>query len=117
MAKELTDIVNELIDKKYEFKALYCSRTNNNYFSESTNLNISSKNINKILPQYIEKGYKYFGIVLVSGFNKYYFISLDTENKKIKLPELHYENNQDIYKRLADIFKENEWKVDLSKSK
>lgn len=120
MAKEIADVINELIGKKYEFRAVYPSKIGNKHFSESTNSSFSLTNITDTFNKYISGGYNHFEVVLFSEFDerdKYYFFGLDPENKTVKLKELHYNNNSENYKGLIKIFKENEWKVDFSKDK
>jgi|SRR3989344_1584989 len=116
MAKELADVVNELIEKGYNFRNVYYSK-NDSKFSETTSSNFSLSNIHEVFAKHIKQGHNNFDVILNSEFKgaeKYYFACLDSANKKLELKKLHYENNLDSYKGLIDIFNENGWKVEIN---
>ncbi len=119
MAKDLVELSKELVEKGYDFKKIYYSEAKDK-FLETTSSNFSFNNITEVFAKHIKMGHNNFEVILNSeykGAEKYYFVSLDSANKKIKLKEQHYNPNKDSYKGLIDIFKENEWKVDISDGK
>ena len=119
MAKDLAGVINELVEKGYNFRNVYYSK-NDYKFSETTSSNLSLSNIREVFAKHIKQGHNIFEIILDSEFKGaevFYFFGLDTANKKLELKKLHYENNLDSYRGLIDIFKESGWIVDVSKSK
>ena len=119
MAKDLAGVINELVEKGYNFRNVYYSR-NASKFSETTSSNFSLSNIHEVFARYMKKGHNNFEVILDSEYKcaeKYYFVGMDTANKKLELKKLHYENNLDSYKGLIDIFKENGWKVEVKGDK
>ncbi len=113
---DLTGIVKELSKKDYVFRVIYFSKSNENPFLESNRLVLTSNSVDKIFGKYLQEGKTYFEVILENK-GKPHYLGLDSKNRTLKLKELHYKNNSEEYKELIDLFKENEWKIDLCDGK